>query len=52
MKITSQESEALLRKLGFNGFDDLLVKDLDTPANDEAQVTPIHRVGIYGGGLR
>lgn len=42
----------LLRKLGFNGPVDLLTKDLREPANDEAHVTPVHRVGLYGGGLR
>jgi hypothetical protein len=42
----------LLGKLGFDGVHDLLTKDLREPANGEAQVTPVRRVGIYGGGLR
>lgn len=46
------QQETLLKKPGFHDAYDLLTKDLRKPANDEAQVTPVHRVGIYGGGLR
>ena len=44
--------DELLRKLGFHDAADLLTRDLREPANDEAQVTPVHRVRLYGGGLR
>lgn len=43
--------EILLRKLGFHDAEDLLTRDLREPANDEAEVTPVHRVGLFGGGL-
>lgn len=45
------QQDALLRKLGFHDAYDLLTKDLRTPANDEAQVTPVHRVGVFKGGF-
>jgi hypothetical protein len=46
-----EQQDALLRKLGFSDAYDLLTKDLRVPANDEAQVTPVHRVGVYKGGF-
>ena len=49
---SSPSQDTLLRKLGFHDAYDLLTRDLREPANDEAQITPIHRVGLYGGGLR
>jgi hypothetical protein len=54
-----QRQEKLYRQIGFHDIADriairacdLVLETFQTPANHEAQITPVHRVGIYKGGL-